>query len=465
MFTRASFIHVCLAIAIVAVFGASAMAQVEPSAAGGEPAPENDTRMLTPSLLSGSPYSATAGADLRKNVFKTGLTVTGAWLDNVFPGESTSSAGQPPVADETVSFFPSFSYLRATPRQEATVDYSPGFTYYVPTSGLNSNTSGLDSFNQSATGGFDGRLTQHVSLDLQDNFIRTSNIFDSSYPFSSGSLTGSTQTPTPAAIVPFAEQVRNFANAVLSYQYARDAMVGGGATFSESRYPNPSQAAGLYNSDAEGGAAFYSRRVSRRQYLGVRYEYDRIVGGNSTIQVESQTQTFLPFYSVFFSRTISLSAAAGATRTAVSQAQQPTTSSWSASTVLSLAWQGEKGSVSSSFLRTVSSGPGLIGAFNSVSANLNAGWKLSRFWNASASFNYQNIEPVSPLANVIIYQGGNSLMAQGTVGRSWGEHLAMQWGYQRLHEEFTEINAINANPNTDRAFMSLTCNFEKPLGK
>jgi hypothetical protein len=56
-------------------------------------------------------------------------------------------------------------------------------------------------------------------------------------------------------------------------------------------------------------------------------------------------------------------------------------------------------------------------------------------------------------------------MAQGTVGRSWGEHLAMQWGYQRLHEEFTEINAINANPNTDRAFMSLTCNFEKPLGK
>jgi len=471
MLTRASIIHVCLAIAIAALSGASASAQVEPPASGGAPAPEDDTRMMTPSLLSGSLYSTTAAADIRQNIFTTGLTVTGAWVDNVFPGETNLTPGTPPIADETISVFPSFTYLRATPRQEATLNYSPGFTYYVPTSGLNSNTSGLNSFNQTATVAFDGRVTQHLSFDLQDDFVRTSNVFDSSYPFPSGGLTGSTQTPNPSAVAPFAEQVRNFANAVFSYQFARDAMVGGGGTFSESRFPNPSQAAGLYNSDAEGGSAFYSRRFSRRQYLGVRYEYDHIVGGNSglqasdQIQVDSQTQTFLPFYTVFFSRTISLSAAGGATRTTVSQSGEATTTSWGGSTVLSLAWQGEKGSLSSSFLRTVSSGPGLIGAFNSVSANLNGGWKISHFWNASAAFTYSNVEPVSPLESVFTYQGGNSLMAQAELTKTWKEHFAMLWGYQRLHQQFYDVLAISANPDTDRVFVSLTYNYQKPLGR
>lgn len=458
MLSKVSFILVCLTAAIPAVLGVPARAQVEAPASGG-PAAEDDARMLTPSLLSGSPYSAIARANVRQNVFTSGVTVTGGWVDNVYADSPTG-----PVADETVSIFPNFSYLRATPREEGTFNYSPGFTYYVPTSGLNSVVSGLNSFNQSAAGSFDGRLTQHVSLDMQDDFIRTSNIFDSSYPFSTGSITGSTQTPTPAAIVPFAEQTRNFSNGVVSYQFARNAMVGGGATVSESRFPNPSQVAGLYNSTAEGGSAFYSRRFSRRQYLGVRYEYDRIVGGNTTTQVESQTQIVLPFYSVFFGRSFSMSAAGGATHTTVSQSQQPTNAAWTGSTVLSFAWQGEKGSVSSSFLRTVNSGPGLIGAFNSVSANLNGGWKLTRTWNAALSFTYQNIEPAVPLI-AVVYQGGNSLMAQAVIGHNWGEHFSAQAGYQRLHQQFIGITSINTNPDADRVFVSLTYNYQKPLGK
>jgi hypothetical protein len=449
MFSRAYLLIACFA-------ALPAWSQVEPSASGG-PAPEDDSRMMIPPLVSGIPYVSIAGADMRQNYLNTAVKVEAAYIDNVLP-DSTAT----PVADTTYSVFPSLSYLRSTPRQEETLNYSPGFTFYEPTSQLNA-------VNQSASGNFEGRLSPHVTLELEDNFVRTSNVFDVSYPFSSGGIGGSTQATVPPAIAPFVEQMRNASNANLDYQFSRNGMIGGGGTFSESRFPNPADSAGLYNSNAYGGSAFYSRRVTARQYLGVRYEYDWILGygpnpQSQNIQVTTQTHTFLPFYTVFFSRYFSLSAAGGATYTELEQTQQPTATAWSGIAVLSLGWQGDKGNVSSSFMRTTLSGAGLLGAFNTVSANLSGGWKISHTWNANMTFTYQNIEPVIPL-DFIIYQGGNSFMAQTSVRHNFGDHVTMEFGYQRLYEEFDHIVAVAANPNADREFVNVAYNFKKALGR
>jgi hypothetical protein len=429
---------------------AAARAQVQPTAQGG-PDPDNGAQMMTPSLLTGVPYPNQAGADERQNYLTAAVASEAAYIDNVLPGSTAV-----PVGDATISIVPSIALDKSTSRQHEAFLYSPSFTFYTPTSQLNS-------INHSANGVFRDRLTQRISLDLSDTFVRTSNVFESSYPFSGG-LNGTTQPPVAAAIAPFAEQLTNNANAALTYQFSRDGMIGGGATFSEFRLPDSNRVTGLYNSDGNGGSAFYARRFSQKQYLGLRYEYDRNLTYLPGSQFETQTQTPMAFYSVFFSRTFSLSAAAGPTFVSIAQPQQPTTNALSPSVVLGMGWQGQRSNLTVGFLRTVISGGGLLGGDNSVGADVSGGWKLSRSWNAVVSFNYAKIEPIQA-SGLPVYQGGNSIAAQGTLGRAFGEHIAMQFGYQRLHGDFTGIQAIIADPDTDRGFVNVSYNFKKSLGK
>ncbi len=445
----------------------AAMAQVQPSASGG--ATEDDEHMLIPPMLIGTPYANEAGADLRQNVLTTQVGATVAYDDNVLPDEFST-----PVADTMISISPVINYLRSTPKQQDIFNYSPIYTIYTPKTVLTSvnagttsqgNTSALNSLNQSADAVFQGQLSKRFTLGLQDGFVRTSNVFDVSYPFSSIGLGGSTQAPTPAAIAPYAEQLRNQATLFLSYQFSPYGMFGGSGSFANIRFPNPSQSTGLYNSDGSAGSVFYDRRFARRQYFGVTYGYNWVQAYQGGTSAESVTNEVLGFYSVFFNRNFSLSAAAG-TKYAVTHVipvQTPATS-WNPEVVLSMGWQGNRGNVSASFLRSVASGGGLIGNFNSVSANVGAGWKLQRSWNASVSFSYQNIEPVSYLSG-LPYQGGNSLMAQGSIQRALGTHVTMQCGYQRIHEQYIGIPAVSADPDGDRAYVTINYLLRKPLGR
>jgi len=444
--------HLALIAGVALLWASSLSAQVEPGAAGGAIPEDDDARMDVPPLLTGTPYANTVGVETRQNIFTTAATVNVAYLDNVLPGSTPT-----PVADTTISINPSLNYNRSTPRQDEILQYSPSFAFYTPTSQLNA-------VNQSASGLFDGRLTRHLALSLEDDFLRTSNIFDESYPLSLGGISGSVQAPVPAAIAPFAEQLRNAASADVTYQFSRNGMVGGGTTFTNYIFPNPADSVGLYDSGEEGGSAFYNRRVASRQYFGVTYEYDRILGYLESGNVETQTQNLLPFYSVFFSKTLSLSAAAGPVRWSVSQPGQQTASSWTGATVLKMSWQGSKGNLTASFLRTVTSGGGLIGAFTSDGANLGGTWKFGRAWIGKVGFGYQEIEPIIPL-NSVIYQGGNSVMAQASVVRTLGEHATLECGYQHFYEQFKGIAAIAADPNGDRAFASFTYILRKPLGR
>jgi hypothetical protein len=427
------------------------LAQVDPSATGGATV-EDDSRMLVPSLLSNALYAPTASVDARHNFLTGEVGFESGYIDNINP--STQSA---PAADFTNSIAPELKFDRNSPRQTATFNYTPRFTFYTPNSNLNSMDNGF-------YGSYQGRLTEHITLGLDDSFIRTSNVFNESYPFASGGLSGSAQSPVPAAIAPYAEQLRNTADADLSYQFSANGMIGGGGTFSTYRFPNPSQSVGLYNSDGAGGSAFYSRRLTNRQYVGVTYEYNRTLAYPATGQIETQSHTLLPFYTVFFNRTFSLSAAGGAVRSDTSQPKQATLGSWDPAVVLSFGWQGVQGNIAASFLRTVVSGGGLLGAFTSTSASLDGSWKFGRYWTVGAAFTYENIVPEAPIA-ILINQGGNSLMAQGSVSRSFGEHFIAACGYQRFHEQFGGIQSIAVNPDADRGYGTITYVFRKSLGR
>lgn len=385
-----------------------------------------------------------------------GISLHGAYLDNVLPGTTAK-----PVNDFTYSILPTVSLERATARQEATVTYNPSFIFYEP-------TSVLDTVDQSAALVYEYRFSPGLAVSAQNYFVRTSNVFDQSYSFSQAGVTGSTQLPTPSVIAPFTEQMTENCSGNVSYQFGRNGMVGAGANFDIFDLPNSSQVTGLYNSHSEGGSAFYSRRFTRAQYAGFVYQYDQVIASPVNAQSDTQTHLLLPFYTVYFSRTFSLSVSAGAQHFAVSETQVPTTASWSPSAVVSMGWQGARGSVAASYSRTVSSGGGLLGAFNTNSINAGGTWKIARTWTASLGGAYSVIKNVTPNVASLLgltYLGGHTILGNVSIAHAMGEHFNLGFGYQRLHEDYGSVAVIAADPDSDQGFVTVTYQFKRAMGR
>ena len=84
-----------------------------------------------------------------------------------------------------------------------------------------------------------------------------------------------------SVIAPFADRLSNYGNVGLSYQYALNDMVGAAGRFRICT-TNPTEVLGLYDPSAQGGLAFYSHRIARGQYVGVSYEYQRLLSRLNT---------------------------------------------------------------------------------------------------------------------------------------------------------------------------------------
>ncbi len=110
-----------------------ALAQVEPSATGNPGGSLDESEMMTPPPVSGLPYANTTGSETRSNFLAANVTVSSAYIDNVLP-----SYGSTPVSDFVYSISPSVSLDRTAPRQKEQFSYSPSFTFYEPTSALDS---------------------------------------------------------------------------------------------------------------------------------------------------------------------------------------------------------------------------------------------------------------------------------------------------------------------------------------
>ena len=174
--------------------------QVEPSGTGGAANTDDDSQMMTPPPVSGEAYPTTVGSEERSNYLSTGIAVIGAYITNAVPGATANSVN--PVNDGVFSIFPTFALSQSTPRQQTALSYSPSFVIYEP-------TTSRDTIDQGAALTYRYRLSQHVTLNVGDSFFRTSDVFDQSSTFSSGTITGSTQTSAPTVIAPFAESMSN----------------------------------------------------------------------------------------------------------------------------------------------------------------------------------------------------------------------------------------------------------------
>jgi hypothetical protein len=443
--------HLRILLGLTLLVAYPVLAQVEPSASGGDTNTSSSGEMMTPPPVSGQSYPTEVGSEEQSNYLRGGLVFDFSYIDNLYAGSSAA------LGEEIYSVLPTISLDQTRPRQHLSFTYSPGFTFYQPTSALNE-------VDQNARAEYQYYLSPHIKLNASDAFQRSSTIYGLQDSVTGGAVSGSTQAVTPGIIAPFAERLTNSASAQISYQFSPLGMIGGSGSLMKLTFPNPSQANGLYNSDERGGGAFYNRRINAAQYAGANYQYSWMLTQPNHTNSETQTHNVQGFYSIYPRKNFSISVSGGLQHYAVIQTGAPTSGGWGPSITASLGWQGPHTNLAASYSRQVTSGGGLVGVFRSNSGNASGRWQLTPTWTMGFNGQYASNKSITPLS-FLSAQGGHSISGQATVGHSISKEFNVNLEYDRLHESYSGIVASATAPNSDRVMLSVEWQFTRPLGR
>jgi hypothetical protein len=448
--------------------------QVEPSATGGDYDQSDDVRMSTPPPVTGGSFPTTVGSEeARSNHISAGIVLTAAYTDNVMNIQSTSQ-----ISDEMYSILPTFSLVRKSGRQDQDLYYGAGFTFYQHTSELNAVT-------QTAAAEYKYHLSRYSTISVRDSFNQNSNSYNQPNPSLGGPVSGSTQPSTGILVFPNQDQLSNSVSGEVAYQFAKNAMIGGGGNYGFLHYGNSGGSttvsktllrhpvcspfslaqcgtAAVYDSDSIGGSFFYTRRVSGRHYLGANYAYSRFSSyPDGTI---TNTNAILGFYTIYLTRTFSVSVSGGPQHFTATQAPHPSTSSWTPALLGSIGWQTKHANLAASYTRIVSGGGGLQGAYYSNIADVNLSWLLTRKWSVGLDGGYSNYRSATPLYTTG-NQGGHTAFGSLSVQHKLSQNLNGVLGYSHFQQSYGGIESANNFPNSNRVFISISYGFMRPLGR
>ena len=436
-------------IILIAIFSATA-AMAQAPQGNTEAAPT--TQMATPPPVSGVNYATQVGFEVRRNYLRGGITYTTSYIDNYFANSGSTS-----VAETTISVLPTIAYDTTTARQHAVFTYSPGFTFYRPSSALNE----VDNL---ATVDYDFRLTAHTAINVVEKFQDSSSPLVPSEDGENGSVSGAPVSSTPGVTPPFAKRLTNFVNAEITMQTGLNDMIGVSGLSTVLHYPNPSQTPNLYDSSSRGGTAFYSHRVSASQYIGVTYQFMDLLTTPTGSESTTGTSTVMGYYTIYPKARLSLSAAIGPQYYQVTETAMPTSSSWGPSASTSMGWQSGRASFAAGYSQSVTGAGGLLGAYHTRSASASVRWQLAHTWTAGASGSYSINKSVSSMLPTAA-GNGHSVSGSATLQHPIRGHVSVTLNYDRAHQSYGEVAAIAANPDVDRVSISITWDFLRPLGK
>jgi len=415
-----------------------------------------DDRMLAPPPVSGANYPVSFTSEERSNYLRGGVTFNTAYSDNVL-GATNST----PVSDVSYSVWPTVALDATTPRLHTVLTYAPGFTFYR----RNSERNEAD---QNAAIDFAYRLSPHVTFSAHDNFQKSSNVFNQP-DLGSGVVSGGAQEPNLSVIAPLADRLSNNGNVGIAYQFAANQMMGASGTFTNLHYPDEAQVPGLFDSSTQGGAAFYSLRLAKKHYVGVSYQYQRLVTYLTGSENETQTHAALFFYTVNPSSRSSISLFGGPQYSDTVQPPPPSLSTlpplqkWTPVAGASLNWQSRLTSFALSYAHTIAGGGGLVGAVQSDSATASLRQQITKTLAGSVVGFYAQNDILG--AAILGASNGHSVSGTASLQQQFGQHLSLQLGYTRLHQDYSTVAALAANPDTNREFVSITYQFARPLGR
>ena len=130
----------------------------------------------------------------------------------------------------------------------------------------------------------------------------------------------------------------------------------------------------------------------------------------------------------------------------------------------SIGWQRSNTNFAASYARVVTGGSGLLGAFESDSANGMVRWRAARTWSLGATASYARNKSVTPVL-FTSSPGGRSISGAVSFQRTISEHLNAECGYQRLHQSYPGIAVLSGTPDIDRVYGSVSYQLTRPLGR
>lgn len=419
-----------------------------------------DSQMTPPPPVSGQSYPQVGTSQERSNYLRAGVTFTAAYSDNIV-GSTRSNSG--PVSDESYSVFPTVALDETTTRLRLNLAYAPGFTFYQHTSSLNQA-------DQNASINLQYRLSPHVTFSARDGFQKSSSVFNQPSLGTADTVSGGIQEPNQSVIAPVASQLNNSGNVGITYQFAMNGMIGASGTFTNLHYLDPSQVPGLYDSSSQGGSAFYAHRISKMHYIGVTYQYQRLLSYPAPGTNDTQTQSLLLLYTLYANSHFSISAFGGPQYANIGPQYAngvalplPASQSWHPQAGGSLSWQGRSSTVAASYQHMISGGGGLLGAVKMDNANASIRQQFTRTLSGSVSGGYtQNDVLASAIAGA---NDGHTWSGTASVQQQFGQHLNVQLGYTRLHQSYSDVAVLAIAPNTNREFVSISYQFSRPLGR
>lgn len=410
----------------------------------------SEDRMLAPPPVSGQSYVIYPTSEERSNYLRGGVTFNTAYSDNVL--QST-----PPISDISYSVWPTITLDESTTRLHTVLTYAPGFTFYQLLTSRNEQDQNLSLDVQY-------RLSPHVTVNVQDAFQKSSSVFNQPDQGLAGPVSGGIGNANDLVIAPLADRLSNNGNAGITYQFGANSMVGASGTFTNLHYPDPTEVAGLFDAASRAGSAFYSYRVAQQHYVGIVYQYQELLSYPTQGTNQTQTDGAFFFYTFDPAPTFSFSVfggpqyySEGPQYFSSSQPATPAAQAWTPAAGASFNWQARRTGVAMSYSHTVSGGGGLIGAVKLDSASASLRQHISRNVTASLAGGYANNGVLA-----IAALGGHSLSGSAALQRMVGEHLNLQAGYTRLHQDYS---FITLNPDTNREWVSISYQFAKPLGK
>jgi hypothetical protein len=424
------------------------------AASGAEAAatgPSGGGAMLTPAPISGEGYSMGFTSETRSNYLRGGLA-----FGSAYDSDATTGTNGQAISDVSYSIWPSFSLDQTRSRLHWVLNYTPGFTFYQKTSSLNQADQNLG-VNLSY------RLSPHVTMNVRDAFMKTSNVLNQPTSDLASPVSGGVAVPNNSVIAPITDTLTNNANASITYQFSANGMIGASGTFTNLHYPNQAQVPGLSDSSSRGGSAFYNHRLSKMHYIGATYQYQWFLAYPTWGQSETQTQSVFLFYTLYFKPTFSVSFFGGPQYSNTQQFGLPTSSSWSPAGGASVTWQGKLTSFAASGSQTINSGDGLVGAVHASNVNASLRRQLTRTLSTVIGASYTNNSVLDALSS--FNTGGHTISGNASVQRQIGEHLNLQLQYTRLHQSYAEIAAISSVPNRNLVVVRISYQFVRPLGR
>jgi hypothetical protein len=418
----------------------------------------SEDRMVTPPPVSGQSYPTASVSQERSNYLRGGVSFISAYSDN-----AVGPVNGHPESDVSYSVAPTLAIDETTTRMHWVMTYAPGFTFYQRFSSRNEA-------DQNATIDFTYRLSPHVTFEARDGFQKSSSVFNQPDQGSAGAVSGGTEGGNFSVIAPIADRLSNTGNVGITYQFALNAMIGAGGTFSNLHYPNQSQVPGLYDSQSQGGSAFYALRISKVNYFGAAYQYQRLQSFPTLGMNETQTHALLLFYTLRPSTRFSISifggpqyADLGPQFSTTASTPTPGSTSWNPEAGGSLSWQGRLSNLAVSYAHTISSGGGLIGAVQQDGGTASIAQQLSKTLNAAVLGSYAQNDVLN--ATPLTSSNGHTVSGTASLRQQFGQHLGVQLGYTRLHQDYGTVAVLATTPNTNREFVSLSYQFSRALGR